>query len=496
MSKLESNSKIEFNKISFLYLGIGAILSLFYNGKWILPIATWLAPVFLMRFSRTHKPVIGFLMITVICSVTSIITWQGLIPLRGVPYYLMMIIGSLFGALLYLIDRLIATRFNNFLSTLVFPLTSVALEYLRVSTSLYGANGSIALTQNNLPLLQIISITGIWGIVFLITWFAPFINWIWERQRECSQIRTGTFIFVVTILAVFLYGNIHLTFFPPDSETIRISSITSKLSNPDIPSDTEDWESFRKISADKQENILNLSLEAARIGANIIIWHEGEIFILKEDEPEFVNKGRELAKKENVFLGMAIATFTRKFPEEYAENKIVWLDTTGNVLFEYLKAIPTPTEKCIAGDGKVKFLNYPDSKIASTICFDLDFPSFIRKFGEAGTDIMISPANDWGAIAKTHPQQVSLRAIEQGFSLVRPNSKSGISIAYDYQGKIISSLDNSRTDQPILISDAPKKGATTIYSQIGDLFAWLCSFGFIIIVVKGIYERRKVHRAG
>ena len=104
---------------------------------------------------------------------------------------------------------------------------------------------------------------------------------------------------------------------------------------------------------------------------------------------------------------MSLATFTKDFPNKLAENKIVWIDTTGSVLFEYLKALPTPTEKCIAGDGEVKMLNYSQSKISSTICFDLDFPSFIKKFGDIGLDIMLSPANDWYDISRTHPQQVS-----------------------------------------------------------------------------------------
>lgn len=491
MNQTESKTMKKFDKYSLVWLAMGAVLLFFYAGKWNLPLAAWFAPVFLMRFSRTQKPLIGFILITLTGSIASIINMQGLIPVQGAPYYIMMVVGSIFGALLYLFDRLIATRINNFLPTLVFPVASVALGYLHVSTSLYGANGCLALTQNNLALLQIVSILGMWGVIFLVNWFAPFISWMWERKFEYSQIRVGTSVFALIMLSVFLFGTIRLSFFAADSETIRIASISSRKPDPDIPSKDQSWESFRIKSAEKQESILDLSQQAVCSGAKIITWREGEIYILKEDEPEFINRGIQLAKDKSIFLGMSLATFTKNFPEELAENKIVWIDTTGNVMFEYLKAIPTPTEKCIAGDGKVKLLTFPKSKIASTICFDLDFPAFMRKFGKAGVDIMVSPANDWDAISKTHPHQVSFRAIENGFSLVRPNSNSGLGTAYDYQGRLLSSIDHARTKNEILISDVPSKGVTTIYSLIGDLFAWLCSIGFVFVAVWTFLQRKK-----
>lgn len=482
-SESKNKNSNQFNKTSLLYLIIGSLLLLFAGGKWNLPIASWLAPVFLIRFSRSVKPLIGFSVIILMGSITSIIIWQELIPLDGLPYYIINIVGSIFLALIYLLDRLVATKFKNFVSTLVFPMTSVALGFLHISTSHYGANGSLAITQHNLILLQILSITGMWGVIFLVTWFGPFINWIWENNSNLQKINKGTIIYFGIMFVVFLFGNIRLSFFPPNSETIRIASISSKLSNPDIPSKNKSWELFRKKSFEKQSNTLVLSEKAAYSGAKIINWREGEIFILKEDESDFIKRGSVLADSHNIFLGMSIASFSKNFPKELAENKIVWIDTSGTVQFEYLKAIPTPTEKCIAGDGEVKLLNYSQSKIASTICFDLDFPSFISKFGESGVDIMLSPANDWYAISRIHPQQVSFRAIENGFSLVRPNPSFGLAAAYDYQGKIISYIDYEKSENEIMISDVPVKGVNTIYNIIGDLFAWLCSIGIFLIIV-------------
>ncbi|MCF8259200.1 MAG: hypothetical protein K9J12_00355 [Melioribacteraceae bacterium] len=484
------NSPKQSVKIGLGYLIFGVVLLLFSGGKWNIPIASWLAPVFFIRFSRGQRPLIGFIIILPVSSLIAIITWEGLIPVQGPPYYVIHIIGGLFTALTYLIDRLVATRINNFLSTLIFPLTSVAFGFLHISTSLYGANGSLALTQNNLLFLQILSITGMWGVIFLITWFASFINWIWERNFKFEYVRIGTIVYIGVMVSVFLFGIIRLSFFPPNSETIRIASISSKLPDPDLPTNDQSWDVFKNESYKKQTEILALSKKASIVGAEIVTWREGEIYILKEDETEFVKQGSKLAEMQNMFLGMSIAVFTKDFPNVLAENKIVWIDTTGTIIFEYFKALPTPTEKCVAGDGEVKMLNYSKSKIASTICFDLDFPNFISKFGREKIDIMLSPANDWYAIARIHPQQVSFRAIENGFSLVRPNPNFGLATAFDYQGKMISYVDFEKTKNEIMISDVPVKGVNTIYNIIGDFFAWISSIGIVLIIIIVIFSKK------
>ena len=39
---------------AYLWLFVGAGLLLFSNGRWFIPLATWLAPIFLIRFARTQ----------------------------------------------------------------------------------------------------------------------------------------------------------------------------------------------------------------------------------------------------------------------------------------------------------------------------------------------------------------------------------------------------------------------------------------------------------
>ena len=44
------------DRLSYLWLAIAAALYLFTGGQWAIPLAAWLAPLFLLRFVRTQRP--------------------------------------------------------------------------------------------------------------------------------------------------------------------------------------------------------------------------------------------------------------------------------------------------------------------------------------------------------------------------------------------------------------------------------------------------------
>ena len=44
------------DRLSYLWLALAAALFVFYSGQWVIPLAVWLAPLFLLRFVRTQRP--------------------------------------------------------------------------------------------------------------------------------------------------------------------------------------------------------------------------------------------------------------------------------------------------------------------------------------------------------------------------------------------------------------------------------------------------------
>ena len=80
------------------------------------------------------------------------------------------------------------------------------------------------------------------------------------------------------------------------------------------------------------------------------------------------------------------------------------------------------------------------------------------------------------------------RAIEQGFNMVRAVSR-GLSASFNYKGQLFSSMNYYKTDDLILYFGLPMKGQKTIYSILGDFFAWMCIVFLIIVSVIFIKQK-------
>jgi apolipoprotein N-acyltransferase len=291
---------------------------------------------------------------------------------------------------------------------------------------------------------------------------------------------------------------------PPGSDTVRIAAIPATEIF-EMSQDTRDsaerfqsgniteteLESIRAEFNANIDDLLERSELEARAGARIIFWSEGAGYVLKEDETALIERGGTLASQEGIYLGMALATFISG--QRLVENKIVLIEPSGEVAWQYFKARPVPGEPSVRGDGEILTLDTPYGKIATVICFDMDFPNLIRQAGAAEVDVMFNPSNDWEEVAYRRMQMATFRAIENGFSLVRPTSH-GFSAAADYQGRVLGLTDYFTSEDPVMIAYVPIKGVKTVYSQIGDLFAWLCMAG-LVAAIAWVVVRRKAAKA-
>jgi len=211
---------------SLIWLGIGAILMLFANGRWIIPIATWFYPVFFLRFMRLQKPFHGVIILALTNGCINAISWWKMVP---VPTGIYFVISFLFSNLMifaFLADRLLATKIKGFFPTLIFPLAWCSLEFLCTFSPKASWN-VLAYTQNQLVLLQLASLTGIWGISFVITWFASVVNWIWAEQFAWTKIKIGVVAFTGIVALIVSYGVIRLNIGPSEQKYVRTASIVA-----------------------------------------------------------------------------------------------------------------------------------------------------------------------------------------------------------------------------------------------------------------------------
>ena len=191
----------------------------------------------------------------------------------------------------------------------------------RLSTSALlaplGPFNSIANTQyGDLPLLQVVSVTGIWGLTFLITWFAAVVNWAWEQHFAWPQVRGGALLYAAILAVVLLGGGARLALFPPQATPVRVAGLSASQAavaafNQQLPQATlslllsgkatqADRALARSAFTTLDDDLLARSQQEARAGAKIVVWPEASPVganILQEDEPALIQRAGALAQQ-------------------------------------------------------------------------------------------------------------------------------------------------------------------------------------------------------
>jgi apolipoprotein N-acyltransferase len=139
------------------------------------------------------------------------------------------------------------------------------------------------------------------------------------------------------------------------------------------------------------------------------------------------------------------------------------------------------------GDGRVPVVAMPDGRVAGAICYDADFPEFIRQAAQGSADLLVVPVNEWKAIKDVHFQMHAFRAIETGLPIVRA-AASGLSAAFDPWGRVLGMSDFFAPGDRALIVQVPMGRISTAYAGTGDVFAWLCVAAVVLTLGLGYFR--------
>lgn len=482
---------------SYLWLVVGALVSLL----WRVPLVYWLTPIFFLRFTRSQKVRRGFFLVWLAIFITAIPPLypilNALMP-SSLPVFLVTTaITALFmGGIPYLADRLLAPRLKGFSATLVFPLTITVMDYVSVKTNPLGSIGGAAYFQySNLALIQLLSITGMWGIVFLVNWLGPVVNYAWERGFAWKEIRRNTLVYAAIMLVVFLYGGVRLAYAPQASSTVRIHGLTAvdvrRELLPKMHELADDRLAYRQLSAETQALYLEGTLREAKAGAQIVHWPEMAIFLPEEDEADFIGRVRQIASDEGIYV---VAPYALEFQDGGPfDNKLLIIDPSGKVVLEHHKYGGATLDGAIPGDGVLRTVESPYGTLSAIICNDTNHEEVVLQAGKNGTDILFSPSMEHQPIDPIHAHMAMYRAIENGVTLVR-QADNGLSIAVDPYGRVLSTMDHFNNTERVFVAKVPILSAFTIYPYIGDLFAWFAVVALASITVWAVVSGRRLAR--
>lgn len=485
---------------NIVLLLVGVIFFYFSNGRYSFALAAWLFPIFFLQVSRQEKNIYSYLFIPLLVGVASQLAfWKFTYDnTSSILFFLPFILGLPMG-LLFFFDKLLYSKNKGFAATLIFPLLYTSFDFLLNLFNPFGTLGILGYSQFGfLAFSQLASITGMWGLTFMIAWFGSVTCWILENHLLKEKIKQGVTIYISLLILILVYGSIRINM-PLADSAVKIAGIHCQDKSVDGEKMNEyleknDTINFKIISDAIINRLIQETIKQSKAGAKIVVWAEISSKILKRDEDSLIIVFKNLAKQQNIYLLTTPYTIpSNSFSDLKPENKILLFSPNGNLVLTHYKYGGNFMEGTVQGDKIIKAVNTEYGKLSAIICWDGDFPSIVNQVGKLQSDILIIPASDWEQIDPTHTYAAVFRGIENGCSVVR-QTRNGLSIMTDPRGKIISQMDHFKNTSWVTVGQVPNKKWFTLYPIIGDLFGWLSFLGLLYFVFKTLTKKKEAHR--
>ena len=487
----ENKSSVPSHRRDLIWLALGSGLLVFTTWRLNVPLAAWLAPIFLMRFVRNQRRWYTALAVLPCMAAASIFTKWGAWPMEAGLQVATLTLAVLPLALALCVDRYGARKLTGLWGTLVFPATYVALDYAMTALPL-GTVFSLAPTQYHVKgLLQLAAVTGLWGISFILTWLAPVANLLWEQGFDSRRARAAAGTYAACIALILLAGEARLVVARPAALTVRVAGITIAHQRNyvdevvDLGTPTEAVNRLAPELSSLEDALFAESEKAAAAGARVIFWSEGAAVLSSDHRDSFTRRASAFAKRHGVYLVPAYQVLLDG--QTTMDNGLLMISPDGEIAYRYTK---TQSWYATASDGVLHSIETPFGRLATAICFDMDFPAFIRQVTGQGVDIMLVPAFDTLGTRPYHTEVGLMRSVELGFSVVRQTNE-GTSMAVDYQGNLLATQDFFTTAQRTMVADVPTQGVATIYGVLGDFVPWLCLLTLVGLGVHAIVVKRR-----
>lgn len=480
--------------IRFLWLGIAAILLLFAGGRWNFTPAAWLASVFLIRFFRnSEKAGRSFLLLWVATAIPAMISWKGatfmsfMHPAAEAGFFFLT---APLGLIPYIVDRIYTRRFGSPLwATLVFPVAATAIDFFSANGSPFGTFGAGAYSQRDFPaMMQIAAITGLWGVTFVISWFASLVNYVWENGFKLNR---PALISAGVLILILGFGVGRTVLAGPPEQTAQIAGFS--LPNGKLPallSQLQDEAAFRQSVEELHAQELEQIRALAQGGAEIVVLQESAGMGHTDQVEKLLADAAAIAREQQIYIVLPTITFGIEKPE----NVVRIIDPNGQVVLEHVKFGGTQFEGSLTGSGKLQTVDTPYGRLSAIICWDADFPNVLRQAGQQDVDLLFIPSNDWLAVKDIHAGMAAFRAVENGMSIFRQTG-SGVSAVIDAYGQTVHRVDSFDEESTgdfsaVQMVTTPISSVNTIYPMIGGILGNVMLIALAGLVL-GLWSTRR-----
>ena len=394
----------------------------------------------------------------------------------------------------------LARRFPD-AAWLLWPAAWTAMDWLRSLGFLGYPWGMLGTTQYRfLALIQVSSVTGVWGVTFLMVLCNAVLAHSLMRRPGARAHRLEPMITLMAAFTVVLGGGA-LALFRPASPTgsIRLSLIQQNA-DPRKEDYAETLRTLRRLTdramAEKPDmvvwsetafvpNIRRWSAEdpkayplAALVG-EFLEYQKGlgTWLITGNDDYELKRDGgtEERLDYNGAVLfspgGERVATYHKMHLVPFTEYFPFQKQLPG--IYRMLKSFDVYLWE--PGRERVVF-RHPAVSFATPICFEDAFPADVMRFVRGGAGLILNLSNDYwsqtDAEAMQHAVNAMFRAVENGRPLVRA-SASGLTCVVDPRGRIVARAP--LYSEEALTVDVPLAAeGLTLYTRWGDWFPVCC----------------------
>jgi apolipoprotein N-acyltransferase len=308
---------------------------------------------------------------------------------------------------------------------------------------------------------------------------------------------------LMIVLAVAVWGSrrVAASEWTRVGEPIRIGMIQGNVDQ------AQKWDVTRASAIFR--DYLNLTRQAIREGAQVVLWPESSTPFLFEEDLPAATMVRTLAQQAQVPIVFGSDQIERGRPDRYYNSAfLVRADgTTGGVyrkmhlvpFGEYVPfqrllffAAPLTEQSGTFSPGLIPALLPVDGhRISVAICYEVVYPDLVRQFVTGGSELLTTITNDaWfgrTSAPMQHFQQAAMRAIENGRYLVR-SANTGISGIVDPYGRVLA--QTPIFESAVLLGEVRFLRTSTFYSRHGDVLAYAAFLGTAVLVAMAWRARR------
>lgn len=489
------------------------------HGAWVA-----LVPLLLMTTGKNQKYTFLLSLVCGSAFILGIFNW--ILEVANYTYLhhvlLVLYLGSyvaLFGLLINMTSRRLGVGF----ALVAAPFVWVFLEYIRSNFFFVALPwGLLAHSQYQSPaVIQMASITGVYGISFLIVlvnsaFTAAILLARGYRpkahvpQPEFLSKRAGLSIMglaVVCIALTMTYG-LQIVKQPLGGDSIKVSVVQGNIEQ------TQKWD--KNYSRFIMQIYRDLTMKAAMERPDLVVWPE-------TSTPGSINQNfslnkqlRGLAKQVGIYLLVGSAQ-RQKFRSKDTKQALYYnsaflIPPRGKGqhynkirLFPFGEYLPLknilpwsfisiPEVGGYVPGKEFTVFNHPAGRFGVTICWENIFPDFVRQFVKRGAGFIINITNEaWFGETAAPYQFLSMsvmRAVENRVSVIR-SSNTGISGFIDPYGRVIGRVANDQKKdifvRGFLTLEVPVVQYKTFYTRYGNIFVYLCGVVSILVIISLIF---------